>query len=920
MSKTSKSIILLSLVFLMLFAMTKANRTIAQNLPEGDNPPIEDVLRFDEEARPFDRDGKNSHFNRMSPEKIQQDIVPNDAGGPDQYGYTWDNTAPYSWVDAKTNGYRLDLSGCWDITDAINIGFEFPFYDQVYSQLYVSSRGYLTFTENQGMPYDIQIPIADELNNLIAPNYSYWCARSQYYNTGDVYFLSAGESPNRYAVIEWNEVSHSYYPDEYTFQVILFEDGNIKFQYKSLLSYYYSTIGIEDSRGAMGLSIPDTYWNIQKVAMYITRPGNARRALITPTYHDYMAEAGQSKLITGLLENIGNLGSDTFTIAAESSWGVELFEHNTTTPLREIINLEQGGMLMFDVQITAPRDAAVHEENQVSLYAWSHNDPSANASAKFNQFIPPAFKLAYVDSWRGKANYVWPYEQKPVQVHEYLSNEWESSILELPNVGHVIVQEGNRYYGDVGKKEIYWQIFDGLGNPISSPNSFSSLGNPGYRQYSEVTLDQNGSVFSISWRDREYYYDQNQNKSYYKYTLWQTIVDFSGNLISPPTIIRALDWTEYQNAFHLYDPKIVAMGDGKFMLIWEESKWTENDSTGELYYVITNPDGSIFKDISAFTGDLDYAFFDSPVPVSLNDGRVFVTFSGNFIDPQYGYYNYKQIFRVVNTNGDVLDTKVVSDDYFYLNGSDGIVLNNGNVVMTYWDGIVIIDPDTLEILAISDYSNFDHPILETSSYQSLLALDDNKVMLVWGESDNDYTYMNMGYIVFDQNADPVTKPYIINSSMGWIRASRGYAITSNTVQPEGQIDLMISSPYETYIAGPGFARELFVEYGNIGLTTAESATITAVLPSGVHYVSDNSGHTPSISGDTITWHFPEKIDPNTYGQFAVVIKLDGNLTVGSVLPVTFDISTTGEDVNPHNNNINLSVYVGRTLLIPLIRK
>ena len=120
--------------------------------------------------------------------------------------------------------------------------------------------------------------------------------------------------------------------------------------------------------------------------------------------------------------------------------------------------------------------------------------------------------------------------------------------------------------------------------------------------------------------------------------------------------------------------------------------------------------------------------------MSLNDGRVFVTFSGNFIDPQYGYYNYKQIFRVVNTNGDVLDTKVVSDDYFYLNGSDGIVLNNGNVVMTYWDGIVIIDPDTLEILAISDYSNFDHPILETSSYQSLLALDDNKVMLVWGES------------------------------------------------------------------------------------------------------------------------------------------------------------------------------------------
>ena len=63
-----------------------------------------------------------------------QEILPMSVGGPDAFGYTYDDTVSYSWVTASTN---TTLTGDDATSGAMNIGFNFPFYESNYSQLLI---------------------------------------------------------------------------------------------------------------------------------------------------------------------------------------------------------------------------------------------------------------------------------------------------------------------------------------------------------------------------------------------------------------------------------------------------------------------------------------------------------------------------------------------------------------------------------------------------------------------------------------------------------------------------------------------------------------------------------------------------------------------------------------------------------------
>lgn len=79
-------------------------------------------------------------------------------GGPDAGGYTfYDSTereaSSFSWDDItlEKNFKSLELP-INTVSAAIPIGFTFTFYGKTYSEIHVSSRGYLTF---EGMPDNI---------------------------------------------------------------------------------------------------------------------------------------------------------------------------------------------------------------------------------------------------------------------------------------------------------------------------------------------------------------------------------------------------------------------------------------------------------------------------------------------------------------------------------------------------------------------------------------------------------------------------------------------------------------------------------------------------------------------------------------------------------------------------------------------
>jgi len=176
---------------------------------------------------------------------------------PDEFGYAWDESIPYEWIDVS-GGTDTGLNSSNHVTGAIALPFTFSYYGNEYSQVYIQSHGCLSFTDTTFSylwSMDSTIPDQDDPDNVIAP---YWgpIALSE---TGWVRYSSGGDSPDRYFVVEWNDLT--FYPGEsYTFQTILYENGEIDFQYKSMIwesSIVCAMSGIEDSTGSVGLAYTD---------------------------------------------------------------------------------------------------------------------------------------------------------------------------------------------------------------------------------------------------------------------------------------------------------------------------------------------------------------------------------------------------------------------------------------------------------------------------------------------------------------------------------------------------------------------------------------------------------------------------------------------------------------------------------------
>ena len=182
-------------------------------------------------------------------------------GGADAYGYTWtDSNSPdpavsFNWVDISSTGTSIGFSYADDdVSSEITIGFSFPFYDDAYTDAYVSTNGFLSFTSASYDYWNYPIPDDYDPNALVAP---YWDDLVVYYpsyNYGAVYYETLGAAPDRQFVVQWDEITRGYNYDLMTFEIILNETGEIWFQYLTMsgLDGSAATVGIENSDGAYG--------------------------------------------------------------------------------------------------------------------------------------------------------------------------------------------------------------------------------------------------------------------------------------------------------------------------------------------------------------------------------------------------------------------------------------------------------------------------------------------------------------------------------------------------------------------------------------------------------------------------------------------------------------------------------------------
>lgn len=195
-----------------------------------------------------------------------------DPGGgftqPPRINYT-SQSVPFSWIDIASGGTPV-ARGSNTFTQ-VNLGFTFDYYGSSFTQIFISSNGYISFGSGSSSASNGAIPSVSTPNNAI---YALW--DSLYPNGGEYGNVFAQQIDASRYVVQWDKVSHccsTGSPE--TFQVILdTSDDSITFQYLDVTDTSSATVGVENSLGSSAVQIANNQFGVidDNLAMKLT-PG-----------------------------------------------------------------------------------------------------------------------------------------------------------------------------------------------------------------------------------------------------------------------------------------------------------------------------------------------------------------------------------------------------------------------------------------------------------------------------------------------------------------------------------------------------------------------------------------------------------------------------------------------------------------------
>ncbi len=193
-----------------------------------------------------------------------------DATGPDAYGYyaysssdaLWAQSPQYNWFEIDGIGTQIPKpSGVNDFTQTVNLPFTFKYYGIDYTQVRISSDGWIAFGSGTQTAFgNTVLPNNDEINNMVA---GFWDDLFRNETIATAKLLYYHDAANNRFIAEWSKVPHFSAEDELeTFQIILLDpahyptqtgDGEIIVQYKDVEEPGSITVGIENNTQDVGL-------------------------------------------------------------------------------------------------------------------------------------------------------------------------------------------------------------------------------------------------------------------------------------------------------------------------------------------------------------------------------------------------------------------------------------------------------------------------------------------------------------------------------------------------------------------------------------------------------------------------------------------------------------------------------------------
>ncbi len=177
------------------------------------------------------------------------------SGGPDLFGYRWvdsdDAGGPvYDWVEISATGTPIaGLTGD-DQSAVVPLGFAFPFYGNAFTELHVSTNGFVSFTSaltaysNQPLP-NTGSTVPENMIALFWDDLHFRSAVHAYYHNDGTRFI-----------LQFNNVERYTTGSFVTAELILYPNGRIVLQYRTVGTVTDSaTVGMQNATRDDGLNV-----------------------------------------------------------------------------------------------------------------------------------------------------------------------------------------------------------------------------------------------------------------------------------------------------------------------------------------------------------------------------------------------------------------------------------------------------------------------------------------------------------------------------------------------------------------------------------------------------------------------------------------------------------------------------------------
>ncbi|HQY89958.1 hypothetical protein [Caldilinea sp.] len=932
----------LTVLVLGLTSLLPAKLAMAQEAPPPTDPPPLAGVR-PEHGPPGAVADENGLWRMAADTAPVEAATAAASGGPDDYGYTWNDGVPLNWIDA-TGGTDTGLSGDSfrnQRTGAIPLPFAFKYYDAVYTNVYIGAAGYVSFQDSPDWYWDDQIPIpCPSVPNAVISAYSTPLILATSGKRGHVFYQAGGTAPNRYFVIAWNEVMFVGEDDQYTFEIVLYENGDILLQYKTMTwgadgHYICATVGIEDAEGLDGFNysmscVPPSIKSNSIKSIHFTRPAATTRVKLRPRGQGRFTRAANTETFEVTVYNNGELGADTYNVTLNSSWpatlqmGGQALTDTNGDGIPDTGAVGQGERKKLTVQVQTPTFASVADVNTATLTMRSTRNSTVKRTTLLRSTVPTPFAQIYEDGASPGPRLTLLNPDGRITRKLTGVTRWggEMAVGGTPAGGYLYAWD--EWLG--GAWQLRYALLDDAGE-LQTPIQTMATAAPGYFMDLATAVAPNGAI-GLSWvqvQSREV----NGNWEY-NYNVWLSILDAAGGVVlSPTNLTNNGAWTTQASvgAPSFYYTQIAAAEDNHFFVVWNDyhnngSSWTDN-----IFYTVRSASGQVVKPLTQLGGaDLNGA--DRPRVAALSGNR--------FLLAYYGYAGGAQGVRTMalTSAGDLIAGPQLLTDY-YESPQAVTQLSNGSILLvwSHWTN----DKAGLRYALLSNTSyaittgpiDLDNPFSYTGdAAPSVIADADGRAVITWGENDWGYRPYHF-YALIDGSGALLTPPTPWLAARipagGWapsvtssynsygIARSNSFAPTSAT-----QPDVKVVAPTLSTGAPAGSA-QVGIAVSNRGLSLANGVTVTVELDPLLTYLSAEpapaaSAQTATSGGGTYTWNAPDL----RYLSQGLILLSTGvpSATVGARYPVTISVGTTGSDVNQGNNTIVTEVMVAEQIYLP----